>query len=315
MHKLIMPDHLAGKRLDDALAQLSGQSRNRIQQLLAEGMIVAGNGKLKASRKVSEGEHFTLTAPPIIPLELIPETIRLDILFEDSHLLIVNKPAGMVVHPSYGHNSGTLVHALLHHCPQLPGINGVQRPGIVHRIDKDTSGALVVAKDEETMRALSEMFSNHDLERQYVAWCRGCPDWQHQTIELPLARHRHHRQKMAVSHIGKEAITDADCELRHRLNISRMRLTLHTGRTHQIRVHLSHLGLPILGDPLYARPFNPNKRFEPAVRAAITALTGQALHAELLAFVHPITHQEIRCIAPLPPVLAQLDRALLDTQC
>ncbi len=315
MSPLTIPENLAGKRLDEALAQLSGQSRNRIQQLLADGAIVSSTHKLKPSRKVSEGETFTLTLPPSAPLELIPEAIALDILFEDAHLLVVNKPAGMVVHPSYGHDSGTLVHALLHHCPQLPGINGVQRPGIVHRLDKDTSGALVVAKDEATMRGLSECFSTHDLQRQYVAWCRGRPMWSQHTIELPLGRNRHHRQKMAVCHNGRHAITDAECELRHRLNLCRMRLTLHTGRTHQIRVHLSHLGLPILGDPLYARPFSPNKRFPDSVRTAIAALTGQALHAELLAFTHPISGEEVRCVAPLPPVLATLDKALLATQC
>ncbi|MDQ6950029.1 MAG: RluA family pseudouridine synthase [Mariprofundales bacterium] len=315
MDNLTIPSELAGKRLDDALAQLSGQSRNRIQQLLTSGMVTSASGRLKASRKVKVGELFTLSLPPSTPLTLIPEAIPLDILFEDDHLLVVNKPAGMVVHPSYGHDTGTLVHALLHHCPELPGINGVQRPGIVHRLDKDTSGALVVAKDEATMRALSELFSTHDLERQYVAWCRGRPLWQCHTIELPLARHRHHRQKMAVCHNGKEAITEANCEFRHRLNMSRIRLTLHTGRTHQIRVHLSHLGLPILGDPLYARPFNPSKSFPKALRAAIIALPGQALHAELLAFTHPITKAEIHCVAPRPSVLATLDEVLIDSQC
>jgi len=310
-----IPDRLAGVRLDDALAQLSAQSRSRIQGLLQNGDITADQGKTKRSRKVVIGEVYTIILPAVAPLALEAEAIDLDILFEDDHLLVVNKPAGMVVHPSHGHDHGTLVHALLHHCPDLPGINGVQRPGIVHRLDKDTSGALVIAKEEVTMRALGVLFADHDLERQYIAWCRGTPLWHRHTIELPLGRHRHNRQKMAVCHDGKHAVTEAECELRHRLRYSRMRLTLETGRTHQIRVHLSHVGLPILGDPVYARPFHPDKRTPKTLRDAIIALKGQALHAELLAFLHPITGKNVRCVAPLPARLAALDEALLATEC
>ncbi|MDX8413409.1 MAG: RluA family pseudouridine synthase [Mariprofundales bacterium] len=310
-----IPDHLVGVRLDDALAQLSAQSRSRIQSLLQGGDITASQGKIKRSRKVVSGEQFTIVLPAAAPLALQPEAIDLEILFEDEYLLVVNKPAGMVVHPSHGHDSGTLVHALLHHCPDLPGINGIQRPGIVHRLDKDSSGALVVAKEEATMRALGELFAHHDLERQYLAWCRGTPLWHQYTIELPLGRHRHNRQKMAVCHDGKRAVTEAECEFRHRLRYSRMRLTLETGRTHQIRVHLSHVGLPILGDPVYARPFHPDKRTPEVLRNAIIALKGQALHAEVLAFVHPITGKDVRSVAPLPDRLAALDGALLATEC
>ncbi len=312
---LTIPERLAGVRLDEALAQLSGQSRSRIQGLLSEGAVACATGALKRSRRVLGGECFTVQFPERVPLALVPEAIALDILFEDDHLLVVNKPAGMVVHPSHGHDRGTLVHALLHHCPDLPGINGVQRPGIVHRLDKDTSGALVIAKDEPTMRALGVIFAEHDLDRQYVAWCRGVPSWHRHTIDLPLGRHRHHRQKMAVRHDGKPAITDAECELRHPLRYCRLRLTLHTGRTHQIRVHLSHIGLPLLGDPVYARPFHPDKRTPQLLREAIAALGGQALHAELLAFRHPVTGAEVRCTAPLPPVLTALDRALEESAC
>ena len=310
-----IPDHLAGVRLDDALAQLSAQSRSRIQGLLQAGNITAHRSKPKRSRKVVSGEVFTITLPAAAPLALEPEAIALDILYEDDYLLVVNKAAGMVVHPSHGHDRGTLVHALLHHCPDLPGINGIQRPGIVHRLDKDSSGALVIAKEEATMRALGVLFAHHDLERQYIAWCRGTPPWHRYTIDLPLGRHRHNRQKMAVCHDGKRTVTVAECEMRHRLRYSRMRLTLETGRTHQIRVHLSHLGLPILGDPLYARPFHPDKRTPEPLRNAILALRGQALHAELLAFDHPVTGKEVRCVAPLPPHLRLLDTALIDSQC
>ncbi|MDQ6964892.1 MAG: RluA family pseudouridine synthase [Mariprofundales bacterium] len=312
---ITIPDQLDGVRMDDALAQLSAQSRSRIQSLLQGGSITASQGRLKRSRRVVSGERFTITLPAAEPLQLTAEAVALDILFEDEHLLVVNKPAGMVVHPSHGHDHGTLVHALLHHCPNLPGINGVQRPGIVHRLDRDTSGALVVAKEESTMRALGEIFAHHNIERHYTAWCRSRPVWHRYTIDLPLGRHRHNRQKMAVCHDGKRAVTEAECEFRHRLGYSRMRLTLETGRTHQIRVHLSHVGLPILGDPLYARPFHPGKRTPEVLRNAIIALHGQALHAEVLGFTHPVTGKKINCVAPLPERLTQLNEALLATEC
>ncbi|RMH50615.1 MAG: RluA family pseudouridine synthase [Zetaproteobacteria bacterium] len=309
--RVVVPEELAGSRLDEALARLSDQSRSRIQGLLRAGAVTADDdGRIRAARKVRPGERFTIHLPEPAPPMLEPEAVALDILFEDDHLLVVNKPAGMVVHPSCGHERGTLVHALLHRCPDLPGINGVQRPGIVHRLDRDTSGALVVAKEEETMRALGACFARHDLERQYLAWCRGVPAWSRRTIDLPVGRHRRNRQKMAVRPDGKRAVTEAVCELRHPLGFSRLRLTLHTGRTHQIRVHLSHIGLPILGDPLYARSFHPDQRTPAALREAIDALPGQALHAGVLAFRHPVNGAMLRCVAPPPAPLAALDAAM-----
>lgn len=293
------------------LTELSGLSRNRIQQLIRQGHVQRQYGVImhQAAARVREQEHYQLHIPQLEPVQLQAENISLDILFEDEHLIVLNKPAGMVVHPSHGHDRGTLVHALLYHCSNLPGINGVERPGIVHRLDKGTSGSLVVAKSEIAHRRLTEMFSSHDLKRQYVAWCRGNPNWHSRHIELPIGRHPQHRQKMAVNASGKNAITDAEVE---RLfgPFSQLRLTLHTGRTHQIRVHLAHEKLPILGDPVYARSYNPASNIPEPAHASINALKRQALHAQLLEFAHPVTGHLLSFTAPLPDDLQRLHDAL-----
>ncbi len=308
-----IPSQWHGKRLDAALTALSGLTRARIQQLLDEGCIWqqgAEQQRLKRSVKVMEGDVFLADIPVAQAMDLQAEDIPLDVLFEDEYLIVVNKPAGMVVHPSHGHDTGTLVHALLHHCESLPGINGVERPGIVHRLDKDTSGSLVVAKTEAAHQGLSALFANHDLQREYVAWCRGFPRWMQKRIELPIGRHPHNRQKMAVVPQGKIAITDATLEQRFDEHFCRMRLRLHTGRTHQIRVHLSHEGMPVLGDAVYGRKFNPSKAIAEPAYSVLKNLSRQALHAEILGFVHPITQENILCHAPFPDELAQLNTAL-----
>jgi len=300
-----------GKRLDAALTALSGLSRNHIQQLLKSSHIHNSAGKImqQASLRVFEDESYRVHIPALESMNLEPEDIPLDILYEDEHIIVINKAAGMVVHPAHGHDHGTLVHALLFHCDSLSGINGMQRPGIVHRLDKDTSGSLVVAKSEAAHRQLSTMFAEHDLNRQYIAWCRGNPRWRQQCIELAIARHPQHRQKMAVNPNGKEAITNAQVEQLFG-PFSRLRLTLHTGRTHQIRVHLSHEHLPILGDPIYARSYNPAANIPEPTRSAITALKRQALHAELLEFKHPISGEDLSFRAPLPADLKRLSQTL-----
>jgi len=306
-----IPEAQDGKRLDATLATLSGLSRNHIQQLLKNGHVFDASDKTmkQPSLRVHEDDTYNVHIPPLETLNLEPEDIPLDILFEDKHIIVINKPAGMVVHPAHGHDRGTLVHALLYHCDTLSGINGMQRPGIVHRLDKDTSGSLVVAKSEIAHRQLSEMFAEHNLNRQYIAWCRGNPRWRQKSIELPIARHPQHRQKMAVSPNGKKAITNAQVE--QLLGpFSRLRLTLHTGRTHQIRVHLSHELLPILGDPVYARSYNPASNIPNPTHSAITALTRQALHAELLEFEHPVSGEALSFRAPLPDELQRLSHAL-----
>lgn len=308
-----IPDVLHGRRLDQVLAELSGYTRVRVQQLLEQSCIWKDENKgvqLKRSQRVRAGEVYCAQMPDTEALALEPENIPLDILFEDEHLIVVNKEAGMVVHPSHGHDTGTLVHALLYHCPNLPGINGIERPGIVHRLDKDTSGSLVVAKTELAHQGLSVLFATHDLQREYVAWCRGFPRWLDKRIELPLGRHPNNRQKMAVVTNGKIAVTDATMEQRFDELFCRLRLRLHTGRTHQIRVHLSHEGLPILADSVYGRKFNPSKSIPEPAYSRLKNLRRQALHAEVLGFVHPITKEKVLCHAPLPSELAALDEAL-----
>ena len=305
-----------GKRLDTVLTALSGLSRNHIQQLIKAGHVQNSSGKIisQASLRVHEDDMYSLRIPALETLNLEPENIPLDILFEDEHIIVINKAAGMVVHPAHGHDRGTLVHALLFHCDSLSGIslsgiNGMQRPGIVHRLDKDTSGSLVVAKSEAAHRQLAEMFAAHDLKRQYIAWCRGNPRWHEYCIDLPIARHPQHRQKMAVNPNGKAAITHAQVEQLFG-PFSQLRLTLHTGRTHQIRVHLSHQKLPILGDPVYARSYNPASNIPNPTHDAITSLKRQALHAQLLEFKHPISGEALSFRAPLPDDLQRLAHAL-----
>ncbi len=313
---ITIDEHQSGKRLDSALTEASGLSRSHIQKLLRDSFVkkllktgVQQTAITQASTHVHEDEQYLINIPPSEPLRLEPENITLDILFEDDDLIVLNKPAGMVVHPSHGHDRGTLVHGLLHHCPNLPGINGVERPGIVHRLDKDTSGSIVIAKSELAHRGLSELFASHELDRQYIAWCRGAPHWSEQRIEQPIGRHPQHRQRMAVRMNGKEAITDASVEYFYG-PFSQLRLTLHTGRTHQIRVHLSHERLPILGDPVYARNYHPGNNIPQPTRDAIIALNRQALHAELLAFKHPVSGEHLSFKAPLPADLIQLSDAL-----
>lgn len=309
--RYVIPNELEGQRLDQALTKLTGLSRSRVKDLYQSGAIQAerGNMPAKISGIVYRHDTFLITIPDSRPMSLQGEDIPLHILFEDDYLLVVNKPAGMVVHPSHGHDTGTLVHALLHHC-ELPGINGVERPGIVHRIDKDTSGSLVIAKTEAAHRGLVELFSTHHIQREYIAWCKGVPRWQQQRIDKPLARHPQHRQKIAVVEHGKRAITDAQLEQSYMHQFSRLRLTLHTGRTHQIRVHLASENIPILADSTYARHFNPSKKLPDLLRQALLRLSRQALHAEILGFVHPITQEDILCRAPLPDDLQRLHAAL-----
>ncbi len=306
----------AGRRLDHVLAECTGISRSRIQKLIREQRVFLTQGECKqlairAATKVEVDQIFEVVPPAAEKTALQPEAIPLDILYEDDFLLVVNKAAGMVVHPSAGHDHGTLVHALLNHCTHLPGINGVERPGIVHRLDKDTSGALVVAKTETAHHRLVTMFSKHELRRQYLAWCRGTPGWVRKRFEAPIGRHPNQRKKMHVRRDGKVAVTEIAVERRYNSDFCRLRLTLHTGRTHQIRVHLSHLHLPVLGDTVYGRSYHPGRHIPEPARSIIEGLRRrQALHAEFLAFTHPVTGRMLTCIAPLPEELRSLDAAL-----
>ncbi len=324
-----MEEGEAGQRLDRFLAaRLPEVSRSRVQSLIAEGRVrVNGAPVTRPSRKVVAGEEVTLELPAPKPLELEAEDIPLDIVHEDEHLIVLNKPAGLVVHPAAGHSTGTLVNALLHHVKQtggrLSGIGGVERPGIVHRLDKDTSGLLVIARTEKTHRSLSEQFAAHGrdgrLHRAYLALAWGAPRLPTGTIDAPIARHPKDRTRMAVRHhdeTAREAIThyevlEAFPAAAHRPVASLLRCRLETGRTHQIRVHLSHIGHPVMGDPLYARTHAASAGcLSEEARALLQALNRQALHAAELGFVHPVTGERMHFSAPPPADFRRLLAAL-----
>jgi 23S rRNA pseudouridine1911/1915/1917 synthase len=301
-------------RVDKVLAvRLPEMSRARIQALMAEGRISRDGAALgDASAKAQPGA-YRLEIPAPLPAEPVPEAIALNVLFEDTFLIVVDKPAGMAVHPAPGSESGTLVNALLHHCgASLSGIGGVARPGIVHRIDKDTSGIVVVAKTDAAHHGLAALFEAHDIDRAYVALTRGAPNPAWGKIEGNIARSTHDRKKMAlVKSGGRHAVTHYKTERvfgpAAKPLAARVSCRLETGRTHQIRVHLASKGCPCLGDPTYGSgpPAEP-------VRKAIAeaGLARQALHAAVLGFVHPITGETLRFESPLPPDMAQLEALL-----
>ncbi|WP_250125843.1 RluA family pseudouridine synthase [Chroococcidiopsis sp. CCMEE 29] len=285
-------------RFDRYLSQhLPDLSRSRIQQLIEQGNVQV-NGKVWTSKKatVKPGDRISLQIPEAQPLDLQPENIPLDILYEDDSLLILNKPAGLVVHPAPGHPEGTLVNALLAHCPNLPGIGGVQRPGIVHRLDKDTTGAIAIAKTEQAQQHLQAQLKAKTARRQYLGVVCGVPASDHGTIDLPIGRHPVDRKKMAVVPIerGRSAVTH--WQVQERLgNYTLMHFQLETGRTHQIRVHSAHIGYPIVGDPVYG-----------SGRSVGVNLPGQALHAWRLRLQHPVTEEEFEVTAPPPAAFVKL---------
>jgi 23S rRNA pseudouridine1911/1915/1917 synthase len=282
-----------GERLDRWLANHAPDlSRSRIQKLIEQGQVEI-NRQVCNSRKVmvQKGDQIQITIPPAAPLDLVAEAIPLDILYEDDQLLIINKPVGLVVHPAPGHADGTLVNALLAHCDNLAGIGGVQRPGIVHRLDKDTSGALAIAKTDLAYQKLQSQFKTKTARREYLAIVYGAPAASSGTIDAPIGRHLVERKKMAVvpAEKGRRAITH--WQVAERLgNYTLMRFQLETGRTHQIRVHSAYIGHPVVGDPLYS-----------SGRSVGVNLAGQALHAWKLKLQHPVTAEWIEVTAPPPP--------------
>ncbi|MEY8310827.1 RluA family pseudouridine synthase [Oscillospiraceae bacterium 42-9] len=281
-----------GIRLDKFLAgSLEGMSRSAIQGLIAQGLVTSGEKPLAKSAVLAAGQLVQVVLPEPKELELVPENIPLDVAYEDGDLLVVNKPKGMVVHPAPGSRSGTLVNALLHHCGEsLSGINGVLRPGIVHRIDKDTSGLLLVAKNNMAHQSLAAQIQAHTLTREYRAVAYGGFSEDAGTIDAPIGRHPVDRKRMAVlkeAPAARQAVTHYFVEERLR-DFTYLRLRLETGRTHQIRVHLAYLGRPVAGDPVYG----PKK--------VLTELHGQCLHAGLLGFCHPRTGEYMEFSQDLP---------------
>jgi 23S rRNA pseudouridine1911/1915/1917 synthase len=302
----------APARLDKALAEATGFSRARVQGLIDEGRVdVAGKTATAASMKVTGGTEFRIIVSAAMPAEAAPEDIALVVAYEDAHLIVVDKPAGMVVHPAVGNITGTLVNALLHHCRgNLSGINGVARPGIVHRIDKDTSGLLVVAKSDAAHEGLAVQFAAHTVHRRYIAVCAGHPSPAEGTINARVGRSDADRKKMTVlpnnSSRGKTAITHYKVlERLHDAAVIECRL--ETGRTHQVRVHCASIGHPLLGDPAYGR--TPKSLRECLERLGFAR---QALHAAELGFVHPVTGENIRFRSDLPADMAELIDQLRD---
>lgn len=283
-------------RIDRYLAeQCPDLSRSYIQKLVKDGAVFVNNRQVKANYKVQSQDQVILTIPDMQVPDILPENIPLDILYEDQWLLVVNKPKDMVVHPSAGHMEGTLVNAVMAHCGEhLSGINGVLRPGIVHRIDKDTTGALLICKDDTVHRDLAEQLKVHSIKRRYRAIVQGNLKEDQGTVDAPVGRHPTDRKKMAVNYKnGKEAVTHYQV-LERFSNATYIECRLETGRTHQIRVHMASLGHPLLGDTIYGSSKNPYH------------LQGQALHAMILGFVHPITREYLEFQAPLPEYFIKL---------
>ena len=283
-------------RIDRYLAeQCPDLSRSYIQKLVKDGAVFVNSRQITANYTVQPQDQVILTIPDMQVPDILPENIPLDILYEDQWLLVVNKPKDMVVHPSAGHMEGTLVNAVMAHCGEhLSGINGVLRPGIVHRIDKDTTGALLICKDDTVHRDLAEQLKVHSIKRRYRAIVQGNLKEDQGTVDAPVGRHPTDRKKMAVNYKnGKEAVTHYQV-LERFGNATYIECRLETGRTHQIRVHMASLGHPLLGDTIYGSSKNPYH------------LQGQALHAMILGFVHPITREYLEFQAPLPEYFIKL---------
>lgn len=286
----------AGVRIDKYLAeQLPDITRSYLQKLLKDGSVQMNGKPVKASTKTAAGAVIALTIPEPEEPEILPENIPLDILYEDSDVILINKPKDMVVHPAAGHYTGTLVNALMYHCKgDLSGINGVLRPGIVHRIDKDTTGVLIVCKNDRAHNALAEQLKEHSITRKYRAIVCGNLKEDEGTVDAPLGRHPQDRKKMAIVRSGgKRAVTHYRV-LERFGNYTYIECRLETGRTHQIRVHMASLGHPLLGDEIYGRAKSPFK------------LEGQTLHAMVLGFIHPTTGEYMEFEAPLPEYFEKL---------
>lgn len=298
--ELVVPDGAPAERLDRWLAASGvGPSRAFVQKLIDAGHVLVDGRVAPASHKVRPGQKVLVAIPPPEPTATLPEAIPLDVLYEDDDVIVINKPQGMVVHPAAGNRAGTLVNALLAHCRGLSAIGGKERPGIVHRLDKDTSGVLVVAKNDDAHVSLQKQIQAREARREYLAIVHGRVREERGRINAPIGRHPVDRKRMAVIAGGRPAVTDYEV-LERFPGYTLVRAILQTGRTHQIRVHMAHLGHPVVGDPVYGARRSPWN------------LKGQCLHAQRLAFRHPRTGAWMSFTAPLPPdmekVLADLRR-------
>ena len=300
----------AGKRLDAYLSEVADMSRSAAAKLIESGAVTVGGKNTEKKYQIKANDEIDVTLPEAEEYEALPENIPLCVVYEDADIIVINKPSGMVVHPAPGNYTGTLVNALLYHCKDsLSGIGGVMRPGIVHRIDKDTSGLLVVAKNDRAHRALSEELGYHGIEREYHALVRGGFKEEGGTVDLPIGRHPVDRKKMAVIRNGdraRDAVTHYEV-LRAYGQVSYLKLKLQTGRTHQIRVHMSHLGHALLGDEVYASGKIPfEKQHAPL-------FDGQILHAKRLSLTHPVTGERMTFECELPDNFKKLLEILENT--
>lgn len=307
--QLIFPEERSSERLDCFLVESFPElSRSQIQKLLNSQSILLDGAPAKASYKLKGGEFIQISFPEPEPVEAVPEAIPLTILYEDQHLIVVDKAAGMVVHPAAGHARGTLVNALLHHCDDLAGIGGELRPGIVHRIDKDTSGVLVATKNDQSHQHLATQFKAHSVKRRYLALVCGEIKGTTGRIELPIGRHPLQRKKMSSkARHGKRAVTH--WKLLQAYPADRLALLecqLETGRTHQIRVHFSEQNLPLLGDPLYGGRSRIKNMADLQLRKLVELLPGQALHAQTLGFIHPESEEYMEFSTDLPSAFAAI---------
>ena len=287
----------SGLRIDKYLSTVNEQlSRSYIQKLLKSGLVLVDGKPVKASYQVDEGDVISLDIPEAVEPEIEPEDMDLDILYEDKDIILVNKPKGMVVHPAAGHYAGTLVNGLMHHCKdQLSGINGVMRPGIVHRIDMDTTGVIIACKNDMAHNSIAAQLKEHSITRRYQAIVHGVLKDDAGTVEGPIGRHPTDRKKMSINYNnGKSAVTHYKVLKRFR-QYTHVECRLETGRTHQIRVHMASIGHPLLGDLVYG----PGK-------CPIPGLQGQTLHAGVLGFIHPRTGEYMEFTAPLPEYFAKL---------
>jgi len=304
-HFVVSPD-LAGKRLDLLVADLEScaqLTRSRIQNLIRAGNILVNDEVRKTGYRVRTSETICITLPPPQPSSLIPEELEFQILFEDQDVIVLSKPPGVVVHPSHGHIDGTLVHGLLHHCHNLSGIGGELRPGIVHRLDKDTSGAMIVAKNDMAHQSLVKQFKGRTVEKFYLALLVGIPRTRTGRIAAAIGRHPVHRKKMAVlQQGGRESVTNWEI-LEYFSHFSFVKLRLETGRTHQIRVHMASIGCPIAGDPVYGRK----------TKISDLLIVRQCLHSYSLAFDHPHSGERLSFTAPLWPDMENIVHLLRDS--
>jgi 23S rRNA pseudouridine1911/1915/1917 synthase len=307
VYEFIVLSHEAGDRIDIYLSRKEIElSRSQIKKSVADGLVQVNHKNTRVSYRIKYGDIVQVSTRDPVVYDALPQNIPLSILYEDPHVLVVDKPAGMVVHPAAGNYQGTLVNAILYHCKDLSGIGGVLRPGIVHRLDKNTSGLMLVAKSDEAHQGLAGQFTRHEVRKSYKALVYGNPKDDEGVIDAPVGRHPVDRKKMSTgSTRGKEAFTRWQVYERYGV-ATLLDVDIVTGRTHQIRVHLTALGYPVVGDNVYGNPRRANAIAHTFLRATLQSMKRQALHAERISLVHPVTLQDLSFYSPLPHDMAKL---------